>query len=135
MNTFTMEIVTPTEVKFAGQLRQVVVSGVMGQMGILAHHAPMLAMLQPGTMAYTDANGKVSRLAAGAGFVQVAENKAVCLVDFAERPEEVDLDRAKKSLDEVQKKLQDLGATSAEREALRDELKAARARLEVAGHK
>ncbi|MCE7872290.1 ATP synthase F1 subunit epsilon [bacterium CPR1] len=135
MNTFHMEIVTPTEVKFAGQLRQVVVSGVMGQMGILAQHAPLLAMLQPGLMAYTDADGKVNRLAAGSGFVQVAENRAVCLVDFAERPEEVDLDRAKKNLDEVQKKLQDLAVTSADREALRDELKAALARLDIAGHK
>lgn len=135
MKTFHVEIVTPTDVKFEGELRQLVVMGVMGQMGILAHHAPLLAMLQPGMLSYTDATGKVVRMAAGAGFVQVAENKAVCLVDFAEAASEVDVAAARASAEEVGRKLQASAATPAEREVLREELKMAQARLEVAGQK
>lgn len=135
MKTFHVEIVTPTDVKYAGELRQLVVMGVMGQMGILAHHAPLLAMLQPGVLSYTDATGKVVRLAAGAGFVQVAENKAVCLVDFAESAGEINVAAAKQQADETQRKLQAPSVTAAERDTLREELKMAQARLEIAGQK
>lgn len=135
MRTFHVEIVTPTEVKYQGDLRQLVVMGVMGQMGILAQHAPLLAMLQPGVLSYTDGTGKVVRMAAGAGFVQVAENKAVCLVDFAETASEVDAAAARKQADETQRKLQSPTVSPVERDSLREELKMAQARLDVAGQR
>lgn len=135
MSTFHVEIVTPTDVKFQGPLRTLNVTGVMGQMGILAHHAPLLAMLQPGVLSYTDGAGKTVRLAAGAGFVQVAENKAMCLVDFAETAAEVDVAAARKQAEEAQRKLQNAATSAAERETVREELKMAQARLEIAGQK
>lgn len=135
MKTFHVEIVTPTEVKYQGDLRQLVVMGVMGQMGILAQHAPLLAMLQPGVLSYTDGAGKVVRMAAGAGFVQVAENKAVCLVDFAETAAEVNAADARKQADEAQRALLNPSVSAAERDTLREELKMAQARLDVAGQK
>ncbi|MEW6277303.1 MAG: ATP synthase F1 subunit epsilon [Candidatus Eremiobacterota bacterium] len=130
MSTFQIEIVTPTEVKYAGPARMLTVQGVMGQMGILAQHAPLLSMLDPGLLSYTEKDGTVSRMAAGAGFVQVAQNKAICLVDFAERPDEIDATAARARADELAKQIP--SADTLEREKLREELKKAQARLAVA---
>ncbi len=91
---FQLEIVTPDGEAFSGEVNSVVLPGVDGEMEIMANHAAMLAMLQPGISSYTAGN-KTEYLAIGSGFVQVAGNKVSVLVEKAlgkgNKPKEVKL--------------------------------------------
>lgn len=80
---FQLEIVTPDGEVFSGSVNSVVLPGVEGEMEILANHAAMLAMLQPGLSRYAAGNDTVE-LVTGSGFVQVADNKVSVLVELAE---------------------------------------------------
>lgn len=127
--TFEIEIVTPTRTRFQGEVNELVIPGVMGEMAILASHAPLLTMLDPGVIAYEDSSG-TKEFATGAGFASIADNKAVCLVDFALSAEEIDKEAAQAERNEVLKKLNEAGPNA---DLLREQLKAANAKLRIAG--
>lgn len=95
---FSLEIVTPSKMAFSGQVTSAVLPGVEGELGILAGHAALLAILNPGITRYV-ANGKTQQLVTGAGFVEVCDNKAVVVVDLAESAAEISV--AANSSDEV----------------------------------
>ncbi|MGE0490374.1 MAG: ATP synthase F1 subunit epsilon [Vulcanimicrobiota bacterium] len=128
--TFQVEIVTPASTKFEGLVNELILPGVAGEMGILAGHAPLLAMLSPGQLIYETTEGQFP-LAVGEGFATVANNKAVCLVDFALRPEEIDVAQANKEREEALEALKEEGSGS---DALRLRLQAANAKLRVSGN-
>jgi F-type H+-transporting ATPase subunit epsilon len=128
--TFHVEIVTPEALKYEGEITLLEVPGVEGQMGILANHAPLLSLLEPGVLHYRS-RGLDYRMAVGEGFVKVAQNRAVCLVDVAERPDEVDAQAAGREASELASLLS-RPASAEEREVLRRRLELARARLRVA---
>ena len=128
--TFQVEIVTPESTKFEGEINELIIPGVAGEMGILAGHAPLLAMLSPGQLIYETTEGQFP-LDVGEGFATVANNKAVCLVDFALRPEEIDIEQAKQEREEALEALKDQGSGS---DALRIRLQAANAKLKVSGN-
>ncbi len=127
--TFQVEIVTPESTKFTGEIHELIVPAVEGEMAILASHAPLLAMLSPGVLVYETKDGQFP-LAIGEGFATVANNKAVCLVDFALSAKEIDPAEAKKEREETLTALQGDVQNS---EALRNRLKAANAKIRVAG--
>lgn len=128
---FDLEIVTPRETKFTGQVVEVLLPGVAGEMGILAHHAPLLTMLAPGVVTYFTGNDEQVRLATGEGFATIAGNKVVCLVDFALKAGEIDLAEVQNRKAELQAQLQKESAS----EQLRTELAAVQAKLQVAERK
>lgn len=86
--TFEIEIITPHGSFFSGAVSSLQLPGVVGQMGILPGHAPLLAMLEPGVTTYVQ--GKtISKIVTGSGFVQVLDNRATVLVEIAENPGEI----------------------------------------------
>ncbi|MBI3929078.1 MAG: ATP synthase F1 subunit epsilon [Armatimonadetes bacterium] len=126
---FSVEIVTPTEQKFSGEVTIVTLPGVQGEMGILAGHAPLLAMLDPGEVKYRNSQGEF-HIAVGEGFATVAGNKVVCLVDFALEPSEISVETARLDADRIEKELEDERRPEA-LDRLRQELKIARAKVKV----
>ncbi len=95
--TFHLEIVTPRELKFEGEASWLRLPGVMGETGILANHAPLLALLEPGVAVYRVLDLD-HPLALGEGFVTVSENRVVVLVESAERPDEIDPEEARQEV-------------------------------------
>jgi F-type H+-transporting ATPase subunit epsilon len=95
--TFHLEIVTPKGLKFEGEATWLRLPGVMGETGILADHAPLLALLEPGVGVYR-ASGSDHPLALGEGFVTVAKNRVMVLVESADRPEEIDKEAARQEV-------------------------------------
>lgn len=85
---FHLEVVTPSNCAFSGEVSQVSLAGVKGQMCILANHAPLLALLQPGLIVFKE-GGKEQMLAAAGGFVQVQDNNVSVLVDRVWRKEDL----------------------------------------------
>lgn len=129
---FRLEIVTPASLKYEGDVQMVRLPGVEGEMGILANHAPLLAMLNPGILVYR-LKGEDHSLATGEGFVKVAENRVVVMVDSAERPDEIDPAKAETQRQAVER---DLAAHSGpEGDRLRTQLMLAQARQKVAGRR
>jgi F-type H+-transporting ATPase subunit epsilon len=95
--TFQLEVITPDRSAVAGEMTSLQVRAVDGRMGILANHAPLIAMLATGTLKCCGQDGKESFLATGDGFIEVYKNRVKVLSDFAEFSTEIDIDRAEKA--------------------------------------
>ena len=91
MATFQLELVTPDKLLFSGPVEQVDVPGAEGDFGVLAGHAPLVAMLKPGVLVVHE-GGKHHRLVVMGGFAEVNAEGLTILADFADKVE--DFDRA-----------------------------------------
>ncbi len=87
------EIVSQTKVVYSGDIDMVVIPGVDGQMGILPHHAPVLALLDYGIITVRTKDGDEHFTVAG-GIAEVQPDQVTILADAAENVEEIDIDRA-----------------------------------------
>ena len=93
MDTFLLEIATPEKSLLKEQVTEAQIPGADGYLGILPDHAALLSRLKPGLLTYR-LNGKEYAMAVHGGFVEVRDNHVRCLVDQAERADEIDLTRA-----------------------------------------
>ncbi|MBX3168102.1 MAG: ATP synthase F1 subunit epsilon [Candidatus Eremiobacteraeota bacterium] len=89
MSVLTVEVVTPEALKFTGQARQVQLPGVLGEMGVLPNHEPLVSMLNPGVVEVRSPEG-TRIFAVAQGFATIQNNKVVCLVDDAVEAGKVD---------------------------------------------
>ena len=102
--TFTLEIITPDRVVFAGSVTEVKAPGLTGSFGVLANHTPYLTVLQIGEITvHTDS--QVISFASSEGYAEVANNKMSILVRSAERSDQIDLERAKRARDRALKRI------------------------------
>ena len=91
-------IVTPRGSKVDTDVSMVTVPGEMGELGILPGHRPLITALAIGVLSYNE-GGKVKQLATNEGFMEVHDDHLVVVTESAEEPDEIDADRAKRSLD------------------------------------
>jgi F-type H+-transporting ATPase subunit epsilon len=101
---FKVEIVSPEKVLFAEEAESLVVPAERGYLGILASHAPLLAVLKPGEIRMT-VDGDERWLATSGGFMEVTPEKTSLLVDSAEAVAEIDVPRAQEALKRAQERL------------------------------
>ena len=127
---FRLEIVTPQKHVYSGEVESLRVSAYDGSLGILAHHAPMLAELVPGVMYITTEGGIPEIYSITGGFLEVGGNRAIILADAAEKPDEIDLERAKAAKKRAEKRLKERKEFDVDRAEFA--LKRALARLHVA---
>ncbi len=131
MSTIKLEIVTAERLIYSEDVNMVVAPGVMGYLGILPHHAPLMTMLQPGELRIKKESGEIA-LAVTGGFMEVRPEKILVLADAAERAEEIDIARAEAARKRAEERIKEQGVGGADR--LRAELALQRslARLKVA---
>jgi F-type H+-transporting ATPase subunit epsilon len=103
---YPVEVITPEGIVFSGDAERVVVPGAAGELGILANHAPLISLLQPGETRVTDADGTVRRYATDDGFVQVRKNQTLVLVGEAVDAESIDASEASRRLEEARAALE-----------------------------
>src|SRR5881394_3939202 len=77
---FPVSVVTPEGPAFEGEAEMLIVPGAAGEIGVLARHAPLVAMLRAGSTRVHLGDGEVREFATGPGFFQVLENRAIALV-------------------------------------------------------
>ena len=134
---FNLSLVTPQGAAFEGEAEMVIVPGAAGEIGVLARHAPLVAMLNAGsTRVYLDTDtSDIRTFATGPGFFQVLEDRAIALVDDAVLAGEIDNDRAQKQLDDAQAELERVkaGESSADRWQLEQRIRHAENQLHVSG--
>ena len=82
-HTFALSLVTPEGAVFEGEAEMLIVPGEAGEIGVLARHAPLVALLKAGsTRVYLDREREeVREFATGAGFFTVEQDRAIALVD------------------------------------------------------
>src|ERR671927_1543362 len=102
---FPVSVVTPEGAAFDGDAELLIVPGAAGEIGVLARHAPLVAMLKAGSTRVHLGDGEVREFATGPGFFQMLEDRAIALVDDAIAAGEIDDARARQQLEEAQQEL------------------------------
>jgi F-type H+-transporting ATPase subunit epsilon len=90
MATFHFELTSPERLVFSGEVEHVVVPGSEGEFGVLASHAPLIAMLRPGILTILGPNER--RFVVRGGFAEVNPEGLTVLADFAAAVEDLDRD-------------------------------------------
>jgi F-type H+-transporting ATPase subunit epsilon len=136
-DTFKLEIVTPEKKVVDTAAEEMQIPGKNGYLGILPGHAPLITELAVGEITFRENSGSNSneqRLAVAWGFAEVLPNKVTILAETAERPSEIDVERARKSKARAEQLLSS-GDTTVDVERALDALHRADTRLEVAAKK
>jgi F-type H+-transporting ATPase subunit epsilon len=133
---FSVSVVTPEGAAFEGDAEMLIVPGAAGEIGVLARHAPLVAMLKAGSTRVHLGDGNVQEYATGPGFFQVLEDRAIALVDDAVQADAIDNARAQKQLEDAQAELErlDAGDSTADRWQLEQRIRHAENQLRVSGH-
>jgi F-type H+-transporting ATPase subunit epsilon len=126
-NTLDAQVLTPEGEVFSGELVQLSTRTSVGEVGILANHAPMVARLVPAELRLHRSEGEVERYAQGEGWLEVFANRARVLIAEAVPPENLDPGELREKLSDAEQRLKEAEEGSAYAEqAERD-----RARCEV----
>jgi F-type H+-transporting ATPase subunit epsilon len=132
--TFDLSLVTPEGPVFEGEAEMLIVPGAAGEIGVLARHAPLVAMLKAGEIR-VKSQGDWQAFAAGPGYFKVQQDRALVLVDDAQRAEEIDVEEARREADDARALLEriDAGAEEDDRWKVEQRLRHAENKLAVAG--
>ena len=131
--TFQLEIVTPEKKVVETAAEEVQIPGKNGYLGILPGHAPLITELSVGEITFRE-NSTEQRLAVAWGFAEILPNKVTILAETAERPSEINVERARKAKERAEQRLIN-GDTSVDVDRALDALHRAQARLDVASGK
>ena len=132
--TFSLSVVTPEGAVFEGEAQMLIVPGAAGEIGILARHAPLVAMLRAGEIRVR-AEGQWQAFAAGPGYFKIQRDRAIVLVDDAVRAEEIDVEQARREADEARALLEraEAGDEEVDRWLAEQRLRHAENKIAVAG--
>jgi F-type H+-transporting ATPase subunit epsilon len=89
-STFPVEVLTPEGEVFSEEVEMLATRTAIGSIGILAHHEPVLAMLEPTELRLYRSDTDVVRFAQAEGYLQFADNHALVLVEEAIAPEQLE---------------------------------------------
>jgi F-type H+-transporting ATPase subunit epsilon len=132
-----VSLVTPEGPAFEGDVEMLIVPGADGEIGVLARHAPLVALLNAGsTRIYRGrASEDVVEFATGPGFFKVEQDRALALVDDAVDAREIDDERAQEQLEQARAELErvERGESEADRWQLEQRIRHAENQLGVLG--
>jgi len=129
---FRAEVLTPEGEVFNDEVEMVSTRTGIGSIGVLAHHMPLLAMLDPTELRlYRDDNDVVS-FAQAEGYLQVSNNHAMILVEEAHSPDELDSSSLKDRLDQAERELEEAEEDSERRRVAERDQRRLKAFLDIA---
>lgn len=101
---FHLEIVSPERIFFTGLAEELVFPSIDGLYGVLAGHEPTVTALQAGELRFK-VEGRWQIAAVSDGFVEIMPDYVILLAGTVERPEEIDVNRAKAALERAEERL------------------------------
>lgn len=104
MATFRLEIISPDKNFFNDDVEMAIVRTSEGDTGIMANHINYVASLDVGVVKIKK-EGKFKEAALSGGFIKFFDNKATIITEAAEWPDEIDIERARKSKELAEKML------------------------------
>lgn len=131
MSTIRLDFVSQDHMVFSGDVNEVLVPGIEGQLGILPKHAPLMTILSPGEVVVKREGQPDLLFAVSGGWMEVRPNKITILAHTAERSDEIDLQRAEAARARAEQLLAQ-GPPREERASLEMALKRSQIRLKVA---
>src|SRR3954451_10466519 len=102
-----VEVLTPEGEVWSGEARQVSTRTEVGEIGILANHAPVLAALKPTELRLHVSDSETKSYAQAHGMMQVFANHAQILVEESIPPEDLDSSALKEQLDDAERRLKE----------------------------
>jgi F-type H+-transporting ATPase subunit epsilon len=132
-NSFPVEVLTPEGKVFEDEVEMVSTRTTTGSIGVLANHAPLMAILEPTELRLYKSDSDVVRFAQGEGYLQVVENSALVLVEEAIAPDDIDRSAFESRLKEARDAVERAEEDSEERSRALREVKRYEAFLGVAG--
>jgi len=132
-NKFPVEVLTPEGKVFDDEVEMVSTRTSVGSIGILANHAPLMAMLEPTELRLYKSDSDIVRFAQGEGYLQVVDNSALLLVEEAVDPGSLDRSTIESQLQNAQQALEEAEEGTEERRRAERDVKRYKAFLEVGG--
>jgi F-type H+-transporting ATPase subunit epsilon len=129
-DTFQLEVATPERLLVDEQVTQAELPGKNGYLGVLPGHAPLLSALGAGVLTYSSGEGS-EVLAIDGGFVEVLGDHVRVLAEHAEYARDINVEVARRQLEEASTKLKNLRDTAESEELLRA-IQKAQARVDAA---
>jgi F-type H+-transporting ATPase subunit epsilon len=118
---FQVEVLTPEGQVFDDEVEMVSTRTSVGSIGVLANHQPLLGLLDPTELRLYRSESDIERFAQGEGYIQVAGNQVLVLVEEAHRPEDLDSADLRERLSKAERDAEQAEEGSEERRrALRD---------------
>ena len=136
-STFPVEVLTPEGQVFEGEVEMISTRTGTGSIGVLANHAPLMAMLEPTELKLYASGSEnpdsadVERFAQGEGYLQVVDNSALLIVEDALRPDELDKSALESRLKDAQESFERAEEGSEEQNRCRREITRAEAFLAI----
>lgn len=101
------ELVTLDGAKFAGEVYEVLLPTLDGQIGVLNNHMPLVSVATHGVVSIrrsaNDRDDMMEHYATNGGVIEVRDNTLRLLVDEADHEAEINEAEVKKAIDEAQK--------------------------------
>jgi F-type H+-transporting ATPase subunit epsilon len=130
-SSFPVEVLTPEGKVFEDEVQMVSTRTTTGSIGVLANHAPLMAILEPTELRLYKSDSDVVRFAQGEGYLQVVDNSALVLVEEAIAPDEIDRSAFESRLKEAREAAERADEGSEERARAEREVKRYEAFLAV----
>ncbi len=127
-----LEMVTPYKQVLSEEVDELTLPGLIGELGILPGHTPLLTTLRVGEMSYKK-GGQQYHVAVNWGYVEIDEDAITVLVDTAEKSDEIDLARAKAALGRAEEALKTMSQEDKSYAVMEAALQRAMIRIQVAG--
>lgn len=102
-----LEIITPEKILVKEQVDMVEAKGAYGEFGVLPGHTQFLTTIEIGEIRYMK-GGITNYLATSGGYAEVLDDRVTILLDDAELAEEIDVEKAKREMEEAEKALKAL---------------------------
>lgn len=128
-----IEIITPSRTAYRGKVKSVFIPGTLGNFQVLFNHAPLLSSFEIGKIVVEELNGSKIEFATGGGTVEVRSNVILVLADSVELKDEIDTERARKSLERAKQRIANRNKENIDLIRAEASLKRAINRLKFAG--
>jgi F-type H+-transporting ATPase subunit epsilon len=112
---FRVEVLTPEGEVFNDEVEMVSTRTAVGSIGILAHHTPILAMLDPTELRLYTSESECVRFAQAEGYLQMINNRALLLVEEAHSPDDLDASSLRDRLQQAEREVERAGDDSERR--------------------
>lgn len=101
---FKVQVICPERIFFDGECDMLELRTTEGDIGILAGHIPLTAVIEPGVLRIMK-EGETKEAALHDGFIEILQDKVVILAEACEWPNEIDLNRAKEAQIRAERRL------------------------------
>jgi F-type H+-transporting ATPase subunit epsilon len=103
---FRAQVLTPEGKVFDDDVEQISTKTTLGSIGVLAHHEPVLAILDPTELRLYRSESDVISFAQAEGYLQVGDNRALLLVEEAHPPDQLDVGQLRERLEQAERELE-----------------------------